>query len=181
MEMSLNLLESAREMNKEALVEIFDCYSRALYNYAFRLCNDALLADNIVGDVFAKLLDQLSLGKGPNTNLRSYLFEAAYHLIVDETRKSHRGVPLEVIDTLRYDGYTATLNLENPILLEIIMQAVKNDLTEDQRHVIILRFLEGFSLLETASIIGKEVNYVKVIQNRAVARLRRILEYKVVR
>ena len=55
-----------------------------------------------------------------------------------------------------------------------------NDLTEDQRQVIILRYLEEFSLKETALIIGKKVNNVKVIQNRAVAALRKTLEYQVV-
>ncbi len=79
----MNLLEAARNMNRDALIEIFDLYSSALYNYALRLCNDALIADYIVGDVFAKLLEHLSAGNGPETNLRSYLFQTAYHLIVD--------------------------------------------------------------------------------------------------
>jgi RNA polymerase sigma factor (sigma-70 family) len=48
----------------------------------------------------------------------------------------------------------------------------------DQRHVIILRFLEGFSVHETAVIIGKEESNVKVIQNRAIAALRRALGYE---
>lgn len=174
------LLDDARELNNDALIEIFDCYSSALYNYVFRLCNDASMADHIVGDVFVKLLDQFSLGKGPSSNLRSYLYETAYHLIVDEARRAHRGVPLEVVDAFHYDGYSTVVDLENQILLDIIMRAIKNDLTEDQKHVIILRFLEGFSLLETATILGKEVNYIKVLQNRAIAKLRRLLEYTVV-
>ena len=65
------------------------------------------------------------------------------------------------------------------MLLETVILAIKNQLTEDQRHVIILRFLEGFSLRETAEIIGKEVYNVKVIQNRGVAKLRKALDYKV--
>jgi RNA polymerase sigma-70 factor (ECF subfamily) len=58
------------------------------------------------------------------------------------------------------------------------MQAIREELTEDQRHVIILRFLEGFSLRETAKIVGKQVNYVKVIQNRGIAALRKVLGYE---
>jgi RNA polymerase sigma-70 factor (ECF subfamily) len=173
------LLEAARKMNKDALVKIFDRYSPALYNYAFRLCNDALIADYIVGDVFAKLLDQFSAGNGPTTNLRSYLYEMAYHLIVDESRFSNRSAPLEVMDILQYDGYSATVSLENQILIKTIMHAIRNKLTKDQRHVIILRFLEGFSLIETATIIGKEVTHVKVIQNRAIAALRRALDAQI--
>jgi RNA polymerase sigma-70 factor (ECF subfamily) len=167
-------------MNKDALVKIFDRYSSALYNYAYRLCNDALIADYVVGDVFAKLLDQFSAGNGPSTNLRSYLYEMAYHLIVDEARYSNRAAPLEVVELANYDGYSSAISMENQILLKTIMLAIRNHLTKDQRHVIILRFLEGFSLIETASIIGKEVTHVKVIQSRAIASLRKALDTQVI-
>lgn len=177
-EYDISLLEAARAMNKDALVRIFDVYSPALYNYAFRLCNDALMADHIVGDVFAKILDQFSAGRGPTTNLRSYLYEVAYHLIVDESRHSHREAPLEIVESMSFDGYAANVSMENQILIKAILLAIRTNLTEDQRHVIVLRFLEGFSLQETAAIIGKGVNHVKVIQNRAVAKLRKVLECK---
>jgi DNA-directed RNA polymerase specialized sigma24 family protein len=96
METEKVLLDAVRTLDKDALVKIFDLYSCALYNYALRLTGDRVMADHVVGDVFVKLLDQLSLGKGPNVNLRSYLFETAYHLILDEVRVSRRTVPLEV-------------------------------------------------------------------------------------
>jgi RNA polymerase sigma-70 factor (ECF subfamily) len=179
MRTEIPLLEAAKNMDREALIEIFDLYSSALYNYALRLCNDPLRADHIVGDVFAKLLDQLSAGHGPSTNLRSYLYETTYHLIVDEARYSHREAPLEVMDFLRQDGNTSMVNLENRMLFDAVIVAIKKNLTEDQRHVIILRFLEGFSLRETADIMGKEVYNVKVIQNRGVAKIRKALGYKV--
>ena len=57
----------------------------------------------------------------------------------------------------------------------------QNDLTNDQRHVVILRYLEGFSLRETAAIIGKEENHVKVIQDRAIAKIRQVLNYNEIR
>lgn len=180
MQTDMTLLDAARKMDSDALIEIFDLYSTALYNYALRLCNDAVMADYIVGDVFAKLLEHLSAGNGPATNLRSYLYQTTYHLVVDEARTEHREVPIEVVDLLSHDAYSAYLNLENRAVFETIMQVVRNDLTDDQRHVIVLRFLEGFSLRETAMILGKEVNNVKVTQNRAIASLRKALEYQVV-
>jgi len=180
MEVDFTLLEDARSLNQEALVKIFDLYSSALFNYALRICNDPLEADNVVGDVFAKLLDQLSAGHGPSTNLRSYLYETTYHLIIDKVRYSRRQAPLEMVDLLRQDGYSTVLNLEDRMLFEAVIRAIRSHLTEDQRHVIILRFLEGFSLRETANIIGKEVDNVKVIQNRGVARLRKALNHTVV-
>lgn len=175
----MTLLEAARQMDRTALVEIFDLYSPSLYNYALHLCNDSLMADYIVGDVFAKLLEHLSAGRGPSVNLRSYLYEMTYHLVVDEARYSHRASPLESVDLMHPDGFLTHVSAENRILFETIIRAIRKDLTPDQRHVVILRFLEGFSLQETATIIGKDVNNVKVIQNRAVAALRKALEHKV--
>lgn len=180
MEPDRSLLDAARQMNQEALIKIFDLYSSALFNYALRICSDPLEADHVVGDVFARLLEQLSNGNGPSKNLRSYLFETAYHLIIDRARSSRREAPLETAEFLRRDGSSPLAGLEDRILFEKVIQIIKNQLTEDQRHVIVLRFLEGFSLRETADIVGKEVYNVKVIQNRGVAKLRKALEHKVV-
>ena len=166
-------------MDRDALIEIFDHYSSSLYNYALKLCNDPLEADHIVGDVFARLLDQWSAGNGPSTNLRSYLYETTYHLVVDQARHSRRQAPLEAVEFVRHDGYSAVVSLENRMLFDAVLLAIREQLTEDQRHVIILRFFEGFSLRETADIMGKEVYNIKVIQNHGVAKLRKALGYKV--
>lgn len=176
METELSLLDAAKRMDKEALVKIFDLYATSLYRYALRLCGDVLMADHIVGDVFAKLLDHLASGNGPRSNLRSYLYQTAYHIIVDEARSSLRQAPLEALNSLSPEVPSGLPGVENHVMLEKILVAIQHDLTEDQRHVVILRFLEEFSLRETAAILGKEVNHVKVIQNRAIAKLRKVFE-----
>jgi RNA polymerase sigma-70 factor, ECF subfamily len=177
-ESDTTLLEAAKQMDREALVQIFDTYSPAIYNYAFRLCNDALMADYIVGDVFAKLLEHLSAGRGPSSNLRSYLYEMTYHLVVDEARYSQRITQIENADLQLHDDSSPSISVEDRVLYRTVMRAIRNNLTVDQRHVIILRFLEGFSVHETAVIIGKEESNIKVIQNRAIAALRKALGFQ---
>ena len=168
-------------MNDQALARVFDLYSRALFNYALRLSGDPVLADHIVGDVFVKLMEQMAAGNGPTSNLRSYLYETAYHRIVDEARYAKRRVSLEAADWTPPDREHSPLRSKDPILLKHLAHAIHHDLTPDQRHVIVLRFLEDFNLRETASIMGKSVDHVKVIQNRAIAALRRSLEYREIR
>ena len=51
-----------------------------------------------------------------------------------------------------------------------------NRLTSDQRHVVTLRFLDGFTTAETADIMGKTEDAVKKLQARGLVQLRRILE-----
>jgi RNA polymerase sigma-70 factor (ECF subfamily) len=175
MENDIELLNSARKWNKDALEKIFDLYASALYNYALRLGGDLIMADHIVGDVFANLFEQLSAGKGPKTNLRSYLYQATYHMIIDYGHYSQRSAPLEVTELFRDDLYSASASLEDQSMFDVIFNAIRKNLTEDQRHVIVLRLLEDFSLNETAAILGKQVNHIKVLQNRAIAKLRKAL------
>jgi RNA polymerase sigma factor (sigma-70 family) len=127
-------------MNKDALVEIFDLYAPVLYKYVFRLCRDALRADHIVGDVFTKLLGHLSAGTGPSTNLRSYLYEMAHHVVVDEMRYSQRSAPMEALYFRLQDAYSTDTSVETRVLFEAVWRAIKKDLTADQRHVVICVF-----------------------------------------
>lgn len=180
MEADVTLLDAARRMNADALVEIFDSYAPALYKYALRLCSDPVMADHIVGDVFTKLLENLSAAKGPTINLRSYLYEMTYHLVIDAARYAHYSAPIEIADFIHHDAYSTYASFEDRVLFETVRRAIQNDLTDDQRHVIILRFLEGFSLKETAVILGKEVGNVKVIEARAIGVLRKALDFQIV-
>ena len=104
----------------------------------------------------------------------------AYHIVIDEVRYSHRAIPIEVVDFIHHGAYSTSASVENRVLFETVRRAIQNDLTEGQRHVVILRLLEAFSLKETAAIIGRKVGHVKVIQNRAIAALRKALDHQMV-
>lgn len=178
METDTTLLLAAKRMDEDALIKIFDTYSAPLFSYVVHLCGDAVLADHVVGDVFVKLLEQLAAGNGPTDNLRSYLYQIAYHRMIDEVRYSRRRVPLEVTDWLYQAADSTALPLDDRVLFKQMLNAIREELTDDQRHVIVLRFLEGCSVRETAAILGKRLEHVKVIQSRAVAVLRRVFEYR---
>jgi RNA polymerase sigma-70 factor (ECF subfamily) len=175
-----SMLKAAKRLDQNALAAIFDIYASAIYRYAMRLCHNPLEADHIVGDVFAQLLEKLAAGQGPLTNLRAYLYQIAYHLIVDRAQHNHRFTSLEEIT----DGQSRAAEpsiasqAENRAVMETLLYSMQNELSEVQRHVIILRFLEDFSLRETAAIVGKNVNHVKVIQNRGMAKLRHCLGFR---
>jgi RNA polymerase sigma-70 factor, ECF subfamily len=172
------LLQDIRRMDAEALTQVFDLYASSIYKYAFRHCGNAIIADQIVGDVFSKLLEQLSQGNGPNSNIRSYLFEIAHHQIVDEVRHYHRTTSIDRVEFSLHAPKHTDLAAEDELLMDIVLRAIEHDLTDHQRHVIILRFMEEFSLKETAQIMGKTVTSIKVTQNRAVAAIRKALEFQ---
>ncbi len=169
------LLEAARKGECEALGQIFDLYAPTLFRYAMRLCHDAAEADRIVGDVFGQLLEQMSSGRGPKTNLRSYLYQIAYHVLVDHVRDASHVSSMEEAPNLPDGMISVAAQVEEQETVRELEHAIVNGLTTEQQHVIMLRFIEGFSLQETAEITGKKVNAVSVLQNRAISKLRQLL------
>jgi RNA polymerase sigma-70 factor, ECF subfamily len=168
-------IKAAGSFDQETLGGIFDEYAPAIYKYLLRLGVGSQEADQAVGDVFARLLEKISEGKGPRTNLRSYLFQTAYHLIVDEARDRKRSAPLDVAETFKGETKQVQARTEEKLLLEKLSSAMERELTEEQRHVLVLRFQEEFSLQETAEIVGKNINAVKALQNRGINKLRQAL------
>lgn len=165
----------AATLDRDALAAIFDKYAPALYKYLLRLNVGSQGADQIVGDVFARLLDKFVEGKGPGKNIRSYLFQIAYHLVVDDARERKHTVPLGFADSGKEEFESVQSRVEEKILFEKLSKVMNRELTEEQKNVIVLRFQEDFSLKETAEIVGKNVNAVKALQNRAIGRLRQVL------
>lgn len=167
------LIDAARNMNADALIRIFDLYSRPLYNYALRISGDPVLADQIVGDAFAKLLEQLSLGKGPGSSLRSYLYESVYHLVRDKVRFTHSEAPSKTV--ARITEPSAIENPELQLLYDAVGSVVQRQLTAEQGHAIILRFFEGFSLDETSEILGKDSSNTRETFQRGFTTLKKAL------
>jgi len=169
------LLAAITKLDQDALALAFEQYAPLVYKYVLRMCHDPQEADDVVGDVFSRLLDRLIKGKGPRENLRSYLYQTAYHIIVDHSRDRKHYAPLDdLLNHSREENLPPEVAEEHRKLL-LLQNAINTTLTEDQKHVIVLRFFEGFDVRETASILGKEISNVKVIQNRAVAKLREAL------
>src|SRR5215211_762179 len=175
------LIKAARNLDKTALTTIFDLYSPALYKFISRLIHDPILSDQIVADVFVKLVEELGAGRGPRTNIRPYLYQIAYRLIVERFRDMHPHSSLEVAIRAYQKDRSAPPQpqVDDRVMMEALLSTMNTDLSEDQRIVIILRFLEDFSLKETAEIIGKDVNNVKVIQNRGIAKLKKSMGMQV--
>jgi RNA polymerase sigma-70 factor, ECF subfamily len=169
--------ERKNHLDQAALAAIFDLYSRPMYRYTLRLCEDPLEADQIVGDVFNQFLEQVSRGGGPRTNLRSYLYQIAYHIFIDHARERSRVVSIDAFD-YNLEGDSLDAQVEQRNLLRELTSAVQNELTEEQKHVIILRFQEGLSLRETADVLGKNINAIKSLQKRGILKLQKCLGNK---
>jgi RNA polymerase sigma factor (sigma-70 family) len=131
-----------------------DDYSDGLYRFILKSIKDEEKAKDIIQDTYEKLwtkIDNVSYLK-----VKSYLFTAAYHTMIDNIRKEKRIEDFEKVNT---DMYSHTRQYTD--LSEMLEQAV-NKLPDDQRSVILLRDYEGYSYEEIAGITGLNESQVKV-------------------
>lgn len=174
------LLAAARNLDRGALLEIFDLHAPALYKYFYLLCNNAAAADRMVGVVFGRLAEDLRDGRGPRLGLRLYLYETAYGLFAEGMFYPAHPAPRRMGRWRALDRRLNNLQPADWQDLETVQWVLRERMTDDQRHVVLLRFVAGFSVKETAAIMGKKVGHVKVIQNRGIAALRQAFGNQVV-
>jgi DNA-directed RNA polymerase specialized sigma24 family protein len=89
-----DLLRAARKLDKDALTKIFDLYSPALYKFISRLVHDQCLRSDCGGGICATC-GRAGRGQGPRTNIRSYLYQLAYRLVLERFGAGTHS-PLEV-------------------------------------------------------------------------------------
>ncbi|MDX9864514.1 MAG: sigma-70 family RNA polymerase sigma factor [Anaerolineaceae bacterium] len=177
--MSMNLSESdflhrVHQLDERALAEVYDQLSPGIFRYAMRLLGNTDLAEDCVAETFSRLLRVLHKGKGPKDHLKAYLYRIAHNWITDQYRRQPPP-PLELDEAMTVDsGKTVQDEVEHNLHQERIRAALYL-LPETQRQVIVLRYLEGWSVKEVAASLKRSSGAVKAIQNRATTSLRKYL------
>lgn len=164
--------QELRSLDTKAIGAVYDQYFSEVYRYVLYRVGDQTLAEDIASDVFIRLLEAVQSGRGPQTNLKGWLIGTASHIVTDHMRKKYRRQEEEVSESLpdlQPGPATETDQREQGRLLKDAM----SKLTDEQQHVLTLRFNQGYSLEETATFMNKNVNAVKALQFRALAALQR--------
>jgi RNA polymerase sigma-70 factor (ECF subfamily) len=168
------LLEQARRLDEESLAEIYDRYSDELYRYSLRLLGDVHLSEDCVMDTFSRFLKALHNGGGPDTYLRAYLYRIAHNWITDHYRRREKQeAPLDMAFPASSDQDPVAA-LQEKAEHEMLRRGLLA-LTPDQRFVITLKFLEGWTNEEIAGALGKQVGAVKGLQHRGIESLQRTI------
>jgi RNA polymerase sigma-70 factor, ECF subfamily len=169
-----DLLERARQIDLDALAEIYDTFSPPIFRYAFRLTGSEDQAEECVAEVFSRFLNALHAGGGPHQHLKAYLYRVAHNWITDQYRRQPPPpLPFEAELLGSSDHDTAENAVDNMDQAQV--RAVLQLLTPDQRQVIVLKYYEGFTNEEAAEALHKPVGAVKSLQHRALDALRRML------
>lgn len=135
--------------------------------------------DDLAGETWLHVARGISRFEGDYDGFRSWVFMVGHHRIIDERRRRRRR-PADPTDG---DEISRRLESVGPAENEVMDQLesdaildVLDELTKDQREVVLLRVMGGFGVTEIAGIIGKKPGAVQALQHRAFRRLEKILE-----
>lgn len=174
-----SLVARAVARDPDAFGQLYNLYFERVYRYARLKLGNAADAEDVTAAVFLsawRTIDRFT--PKHESSFAGWLFRLAHNALVDRYRRSR---PVVSLDTALDDGAAQSLAgpeaaMEWHLTLLDLHQALQQ-LTEEQREVVLLRFVEGLSAREVGDIMGKQEGTVRGLQFRAIEALRRGLAY----
>ena len=165
-------LDGLQRLDAQAIGAIYDQYFSEVYRYVRYRINDDIVAEDIASDVFVRLLESARKRQGPQSSLKGWLIATASHAVNDHLRKQYRR-PVEALSDSLPDHSSSVHSQVDSREQNRMVQNAYAQLTDEQQHVLALRFGQGYSIEETAAHLRKNINAVKALQFRALASLQR--------
>ncbi|MFC6079585.1 sigma-70 family RNA polymerase sigma factor [Sphaerisporangium aureirubrum] len=167
----------AKTGDADAFAALYDRYVDLVYRYVYFRVGCHALAEDLTSETFLRALRRMADFTWQGRDFAAWLVTIARNLVTDHYKSGRYRMEVstaEVLDT-PMDG---SLIPENAVVAtmvnERILRAVR-ELNPEQQECVVLRFLQGMSLAETALIMGKKSGAVKALQFRAVRALARAL------
>jgi len=167
----------AQDGDTVAVGLIFDRFADPLFRYLAAKCQDAVLAEDVSGDTWLRVVERLHKFRIPDTKpeaaFASWLYRIAYNLMID-TQRRHGSHPGPLADDLAAPEMSAEDRLIRAETGQALQVALAQ-LPAPQRDIILLRFVADRSSAEVASLTGQTEGAVRVMQHRALRALARLL------
>lgn len=182
------LLRRFNEGDADAFAELVRRYERPLYNFILRSVRRRERADELLQDVFLKVVQRSGDFKG-NSKLSTWLYTIARNLCIDHSRKMvfrrHQSLDAPragadgddgptLLDRTAAEGAEPDRAAVMEDLRKRIAEAVE-ELPEEQRDVFLMRHVQGMRFKDIADVIGVPENTVKSRMRYALERLQRAL------
>jgi RNA polymerase sigma-70 factor, ECF subfamily len=171
-----DLVRRVRNNDPLAFEELYARYSPRVFGYLFqRLNGDAEEAEDLTADVFARVYEKIDAFQPQGAPLSAWVFRIAHNRLIDAIRRRPRQIHVTLDEAPELAAGPVFSGVEQSVALDQIKVGLAR-LTPEQRQVIVLRFLQGKSLAETAAAVGRNEDAVKKLQARGLASLRRGME-----
>lgn len=176
------VVERAQSGDSEAFGELYDRYVDVVFRYIHFRVGSRQQAEDLTSETFTRALRRIGSVSWQGHDFGAWLVTIARNLIADHYKSSRYRLEISTADML--DADQAEDGPENDVLDAMasttLLEAVKK-LNAEQQECIVLRFLHGMSVAETAETMGKNDGAVKALQYRAVRTLGRLLPHGFIR
>ncbi|MEK7614875.1 MAG: sigma-70 family RNA polymerase sigma factor [Patescibacteria group bacterium] len=153
---------------KEQFLKAYEASADAIYRYCFfRVRNNSTVAEDVVQETFMKVWRYLCEGNEVG-NMRALLYQTARNTIID--RHKRKDATNTSLDALHEQGFDAVGQDAQSIFTEIDCNQLLSEmdhLEEEEKEILVLRYVEGHGPKEIAAILGKTPNQVSVRIHRA--------------
>ena len=159
---------------KAIFQDLYDRYHQDLYQFIYYMVKNRTTAEDLVQEVYIKVFKSYDTFKGESSP-KTWMFSSARHVTIDFFRKEERRQNRSA-DYYEWHDHDEQLSDVQPLPDEIaekneeiqLLYRCLDDCTEDQRVVVILRYIQELSIQETAEVLNWTVSKVKTTQHRAI-------------
>ncbi|HEX4429628.1 MAG TPA: ECF subfamily RNA polymerase sigma factor, BldN family [Frankiaceae bacterium] len=179
-----DLVARSQAGEPEAFGLLYDRYVDLVYRYIYYRVGSPTLAEDLVSETFLRALRRIDSFTWQGRDFAAWLVTIARNLIADHFKSGRYRLEITTEDILESGPAQTTDGPESLVLDSLtnatLLSAVKK-LNPEQQECIVLRFLQGLSVNETALAMGKNDGAIKALQYRAVRALARLLPEESVR
>ena len=174
-------LWKARNKDPQAFAKIYDIYVDKIYRFVYFKVSDKEVAQDLCSECFLKCWEYLTVKEKEVKNLNALIYGIARNLVIDHYRKKANqtvSLPEEISESfelahLRERSGVAREKIEAKIDVDFL-QEVLHKLKDEYREVLLLKYIEEYSIGEMAQIMEKKNGAVRISLHRALKALRRL-------
>ena len=150
---------SAQSGDRNAFSELVRIHAQGVFNVVYRMCGDALLAEDAAQETFIRAWQSISSYR-PQTPLRNWLYRIAFNAAMDMLRKEKRILPNAIEDMQLTDGQPELESLVSQQERTQLVQKAILSLPDASRAVLVLREYEGMSYQDISSTLDIPIGTV---------------------
>jgi RNA polymerase sigma-70 factor (ECF subfamily) len=170
------LVELARGGDKEAFGQLYDHYHVSVFRFLYYRVSSTTLAEDLTAETFFRALRSMNSFRWQGKDFGAWLMTIARNLAADHFKAGRTRLEQTTEDVATLDSTTE--GPEGEVLASLTNEALVAalaDLPGEQRDCLVMRFLEGLSIAETAEALGRSAGAVKQLQLRGVRNLAKLL------
>ena len=170
------LVDLAKGGDSEAFGQLYDHYVSGVFRFVYYRVGSQQLAEDLTSETFVRGLRAIQRFNWQGKDFGAWLTTIARNLIADHFKSSR--ARLEIVSETIPEGKVIVPSPEQEVLAlisnEMLFEAV-NGLPSEQRDCILMRFIQGLSIAQTAAALGRSEGAIKQLQLRAVRSLAKTL------